>query len=239
MTKGSRAAPAAMLLVAILAGCGGDDEADEPAPPVSGTFVGKVADADALIAVVTSRPAAGVDGEEVTVYVSDPDGTAELLSGSSTEDGFSAASEDGDVKAEGDISDETVSGTVELPGGEKRTYKATQATATAGLYDLTVSTEGDLRGASAAGVGLEGESTIPAPGSGTVKLADGTRLDFEIERGDPGEGPGVRAGGVRMIVLADGTLSGAAMSRPDEPGGDSEFFVLSARQAEPSPRSEG
>jgi hypothetical protein len=232
MKAGIPVSLATMLMVAILAGCGDDNNnnnnnADETAQ-LSGTFVGEVSDTDALVAVVTTPAAEGEDGDQIAVYVSDDAAIQEVLSGSASADGFEATSEGGDAKAEGKLDDNAVSGTVELPDGERYRYEASQATATAGLYELTVSSDGDLRGASAAGVGLKGESTMPSPGSGTVTLADGTSLEFEIDEGDSGEAAGLRAGQVRLIVLPDGKLRGAAMSRPADGGGDPAFFVLSS-----------
>ena len=46
-------------------------------------------------------------------------------------------------------------------------------------YDLTVSRKGKLSGASAGGVALTGSLTLPPPGTGKIKLADGTKSKAE------------------------------------------------------------
>lgn len=218
-----------LFLLAALAGCGGDEDGDA-ATPIAGTFVGKVSETDAFVAVVATPAAEGKDRGQVTVYLSDARRIDEWLTGSTTEDGFAATSGDGDAEAEGELNGAAVTGTVELPDGEAVRYTARQATATAGLYDLTVSSEGELRGASTAGVALKGETTLPSPGPGEIKLADGTRLEFDVAPGVAGEPVGLRAGQVRLIVLPDGQLRGAAVGQPTADGGDSDFFALSSSE---------
>jgi hypothetical protein len=215
-----------VLVLTALAACGGDDddgdEAEKKAKPVAGSFVGKVSKTKASVAVVVSPPAKGQDEREVTVFVCDARRLCEWFSGSATGRGFVAKS--GDAQAKGRLSGKTATGTVELPDGETVRYKVGAAPATAGLYDLTVSAAGKLRGASAAGVALKGEATLPPPGSGNLKLADGTRLKFEVTKGSAEDAAQLRAGQVRLIVLPDGQLRGAGQTRR----GGSDFFIRSA-----------
>jgi hypothetical protein len=216
------------LLMAPLPGCGGDDGGGGN-EPVTGTFVGRVQGTKAFVAVVASPAREGEDKRNVTVYVCDARRICELFSGSASGDDFEASSDDRDAKANGKLSAKAVTGTIELADRKPIRYKASQATATAGLYDLNVSSNGRLRGASAAGVGLTGRSTAPRPGTGSLKLADGKRLRFDVTSYSAGDPIRLRAGQVRLIVLTGGQLRGAGKSRRTAGGGESEFFIRSSR----------
>src|SRR5918999_715647 len=133
----------------------------------------------------------------------------------------------GDGEARGELTRKAATGTMELADGKTLRYEAEGATATAGLYDLTVSASGKLTGASATGVGLTGKSTIPKPGTGSLKLADGKRLKLDVTRSSARGSVRLEAGQVRVIVLSDHELRGAARSRRTEGGGHSDFFIRS------------
>jgi hypothetical protein len=208
-----------VLLLAPLAACGGGDDRDDKAEEkaVDGTFVGKVSGTGAFVAVVASPAAKGKDTREVTMYVSDGGRLSESLKGSVKRNRFAAASKD--AEAEGRLAGNSVTGSVKLPDGETVRYRASRATAAAGLYDLTVSRNGQLRGASANGVGLTSKSVLLAPGSGRLKFADGKRRRFEVTAASADDPVRLRAGQIRLIVLPSGALSGAGEGRP-APGGD-------------------
>jgi hypothetical protein len=211
-----------VLLLTPLAGCGGDDDEDEKeAKPVEGTFVGEVRGTQAFLAVVAAPPRKGQDRRDVTVYVCDASRLCEWFTGSATGNDFVAKSADDDAEARGRLSGKTATGTIEPRDGETVRYEIGPARATAGLYDLTVSSRGKIRGASAAGVALTGESTLPEPGSGTLKLADGSRLKFDVTRGSAA-GLGLRDGQIRLIVLGRDQLRGAGRIA----GGEEEGFFL-------------
>lgn len=210
-----------------LAGCGGDDDDDDDkqAEPVAGSFVGKVPRADAFVSVVASPPAEGEEDRNVTVFVCDAEQLCELFSGSASGNDFTAEAAGGEGEAKGELTDKAATGTIEIPDEEAIRYEATQATATSGLYDLTVTREGRLRGASAAGVALRGTSTLPDPGPGSLKLADGRRLKFEATRNS--DNPvRIQAGRARLIVLPRGELRGAAKTKD---GDGSDFYLRSEK----------
>jgi hypothetical protein len=217
-----------VLLLASLAGCGDDDgdEAEKKAKHVAGTFVGKAQGSDAFVAVVAAPPEKGQDKREVTVFVCDAKRLCESFSGSASGNDFTATGDGGEARAT--LTAETATGRVEVPGAATVRYTAAAATATAGVYDLTVSANGRIRGASAAGVGLKGQSTLPRPGNGSIRLADGRRLRFQVTRNSGDDPVRLGPGEMRLIVLQDGQLKGAAKSRPAEGGEASDFFVLSA-----------
>jgi hypothetical protein len=219
---------AALLLLATAAGCGGDDEREDEAEqqPVEGTFVGKVAGTDTLIAVVAPPPAEGQEDREAMVYVSDGAEIGSELSGSIADNAFTA--EAGEATAEGTLAGDGVKGKVELPGGGSGDYDAKRATGAAGLYTLEVARNGTLSGASAAGVGLTSKSRLEVPGRGALKFADGKRRRFVVAAAPDGEAGRVRSGEVRLIVLPDGELrgAGARQAGATEP----EFFLKPAAE---------
>jgi hypothetical protein len=223
---------AVVILLASAAGCGGSDgddgdETEQTAKPVTGTFVGKVSKPDTFVSVVAEPASNGQERRPVTVYACDAGRRCELFPGSATGNEFSATAEGGEGQADGKLSRRSASGSIELPGEESASYKADRATAAAGVYNLTVSANGRIRGASAAGVALTGTSTLPEPGSGTLKLADGSRLKFRTTR-TSAEIARLEAGQLRLIVLSNGQLRGVGKTRPAEDGDPLVFFVRSA-----------
>lgn len=221
----------AVVVLSALVGCGGGDDGDEDSDrekrpaPAAGTFVGTLEGSDTFVAVVAAPPAKGEERRGVTAFVCDAEELCSWFSGSTSGNDFVAKSggaEGGETR--GKLSGKTVTGSVELPDGQTERYKVGQAAATAGLYDLTVSPRGKVSGASAAGVALKGEVTLPPPGSGRLKLADGTRLKFEVIENSAGDDAELRAGQLRLIVLPEGKVRGAGKSRGDD---GAAFFVRS------------
>jgi hypothetical protein len=223
---------AVVILLASAVGCGGSDgddgdEAEREPRPVDGTYVGRVPKSDTFVSVVAEPASKGQERRAVTVYACDAERLCELFSGSSTGNEFSASAEGGEGEADGKLTRRSASGSIELPGGESVSYKADRATAAAGVYNLTVSANGRIRGASAAGVALTGTSTLPEPGRGTLELADGSRLKFRTTR-TSAEIARLEAGQLRLIVLSNGQLRGVGKTKPAEDGDQLVFFVRSA-----------
>lgn len=227
-----------VLLVTPLAGCSGDDgpdggraetEAnDKDAKPIDGNFVGEVSGTKAFIAVVAAPIEDDQDEREVRVYVFDGRRLSESFSGTTQGNSFVAESAGSDAEANGDLSKGSVTGTVELPDGKKVSYKASRPGGASGLYDLTISANGKLSGASAAGLGVKGEITLGRRGIGTLRLADGKRIEFDVTRAAAGERIPLGVGRVRLIVLPDGQLRGVGKSRPTEDRRASDFYIASA-----------
>lgn len=216
-----------LLAVLALVGCGDDDDGDnendreKPPPAAAGTFVGKLGESGAFVAVVAAPPAKGEKQREVTAFVCDGRRVCAWFSGSTSGNRFVAESGDGETR--GTLSDKAATGSVELSDGETLRYKVGEAAAASGLYDLTMSEAGKLSGASAAGVALKGDVELPPPGSGKLRLADGTRLNFDVTKNTAGDASRLGDGQVRLIVLPDGQLRGAGKSRD----GDSDFLIRS------------
>ena len=223
----------AVLLLAPLAGCGGDDDDDERDKrprPVAGNFVGEIRGTNAFVAVMTPPPRRGGDRRAVNVYVSDGRRLSERFRGTLTSNSFTTKSDDGDAEAKGELRRDGVTGTIKLPGRrETARYQAERATGGSGLYNLTVSSGGKLRGTSAAGLLLKGDSTLPRPGRGRLKLVDGRSLRFVATRRTGGDPIQIQPGIVRLIVLPNGRLRGAGTPRRGRGGGGSGFFIRSAK----------
>jgi hypothetical protein len=232
---------AVVLLLTPLAACTGDDSpggddrpdgtgaetAEEADTAVVGSFVGEVSGTEAFVAVVTA-PAPGGKDSAVQIYVSDGRRLSEWFSGPISDSSFVAESDDGDAEIEGELSGDSVTGTVELPGGGRTVeYEASPPSGAAGLYDLMVSSDGKLRGASAAGLGVTGEIPLGKRGTGMLRLVDGKRLELAVTPKRAGDLAHLRAGQVRLIVLPDGELRGAGKGRPSG-GGGPDFFIRSA-----------
>jgi hypothetical protein len=219
----------AAVLLAPLAGCGGDDGNDnddngeDRAAPVSGTFVGKLQGSGQFVAVVAAPPADGQRRRQVAAFVCDGDRACSWFAGEASGNEVVAKSEDGST-AELELKRKAATGSVELPTGKEARYNAREATAVAGLYDLAVSRKGKLSGASASGVGLTGSLELPPPASGRIKLADGTRLKFRVVESKAGGAAFLRPGQLRLIVLPNGAVRGAGTTRGD---GGSKFLVRS------------
>jgi len=225
----------AALLLAGSAGCGGGDGGGDDAAgkakarekAIDGTFVGKVSGTNAFVAVVAAPVLGKQEKRDVTVYLSDGKRLSEWFPGTVLSNSFSARSDDRDAEAKGKLTGKAVTGTVKLPDGKTVRFKANRATGAAGLYDLKVSPDGELSGASAAGVGVKGETTLKQ-GTGMLKLADGKRRKFDVVGDSAGEAARLRAGQVRLIVLGGGQLRGAGKPRAKGSAGDSGFFIRSS-----------
>jgi hypothetical protein len=202
------------------------EKAVEADNAVVGSFLGEVSGTQAFVAIVAAPAEAGKDSAAVQIYISDGRGVSEWFSGPISDGGFVAQSDDGDAETEGKLSSDSVTGTVVLPDGKTGRYEASPPSGGAGLYELTVSSDGELTGASAAGLAVKGEMTLGKRGTGMVRLVDGKRLEFALTRKRAGDLTHLRAGQVRLIVLSDGELRGVAKVRPSN-GRGFEFFIRS------------
>jgi hypothetical protein len=222
------------ILLLPLVGCSGDDNPAtetagrpaKPAEPVDGSFVGRLPRGDAFVSVVAAPAAAGQEERDVELFVVDGSRISEWFSGSISDNAFVAKSDDGDAEARGKLSAKMVTGTVELPDGKTVRYTARRPGGAAGLYNLSVNPAGKLKGTSAAGLGVRGAIRLEE-GTGTLRLADGRRLRFDIVEDSAGGLARLRPGDVWVIVLPDGEFRGAGKSRQSADDGGSAFFVHS------------
>jgi hypothetical protein len=227
-----------LLLLTPLAGCSGDDGSDgnraetaakgKNEKPIDGSFVGEVSRTKAFIAVVALPAERKEDKRGVQVFITDGRRLSEWFSGTIRDNSFVAKSADGDAEARGDLSKDSVTGSVELADGKKVNYKASRPGGATGFYDLTISAKGKLRGASAAGLGVKGEITLGRSGTGMLRLADGGRVKLAVAPSAAADGVPLRGGQVRLIVLAGEEVRGVGKSRPTEDRRTSDFFIRSA-----------
>ena len=118
----------ALAAQALLFGCGGSSAS----PGFAGSFVGRVANTQALIAVVT-------DGTQVRAYVCDgtPDGRvvlSEWFKGQKSGETIDIISNTGIAELKAQFTSTTVTGTVTVPANQVLTFQATLGTGDAGLY---------------------------------------------------------------------------------------------------------
>jgi hypothetical protein len=223
----------AVLLLLVLGCSGGDDTAEttetrpKPAEPVDGSFVGELSGGDGFVAVLASPATEGQKRRDVELFVVDGERVSAWFSGQISNNAFVAKAGDGDAEARGKLSEESATGSVELPGGKRVRYSAGRPAGAAGFYDLNVTPAGKLKGASAAGIGVRGAITLEE-GTGTLRLADGRRLRFDVTEHPASDLARLEPGDVWVIVLADGELRGAGKSRPSADNGDSGFLIRSS-----------
>jgi hypothetical protein len=207
-----------VLALWIIAGCGGSggeyggspQQEQKAAPPVTGSFVGEAPDEEAFVTIVAAGPEEEGQERDVRAYLCDGEGVTEWFTGRADGNELDLTSE-GDARLEGNLSTEASTGTITLGDDRTLTYTAELARGVAGLYNVTISEEGRVRGTSETGGLLEGqlgEEEDPGdeevrPISGTFISAEGQEVGFE-ELGrepDPDE--------YRWIVLEDGEAKGA------------------------------
>lgn len=206
---------ALVALSLVAAGCGGSGaqggSQEESAPPViTGSFVGQAPDADAFVALVADSPEEEGQERDVRAYLCDGESITEWFTGRAEGNELDLTSEGG-AHLEGNLSTEASTGTITLDDERTLTYTAELARGVAGLYNVTISEEGGVRGTSETGGLLEGQlgeeeemsGEEVRPISGTFTSAEGQEVSFGVlgREPDPDE--------YRWIVLEDGQAKGA------------------------------
>jgi hypothetical protein len=211
----------AMLALLLLAGCAGpeqekEQEKEQGAPPVAGSFVGEAPDAAAFVAVVADVPEREGDEREVKAYLCDGQTVSDWFVGSVVGNDLSLSSEGG-AQLEGQLTREAATGTITDPNGDSISFEAPLATGIAGLYNVDISSGGALSGTSQTGGQLEGqignilEGNDTYPVRGIITPPDGQPQDFSALTSPN------TSDQHRWIVLADGRVKGGNV------GGDFEF----------------
>ena len=206
----------ALVALSLMAGCGGGGaqqgvSQEQSAPPATGTFVGEASDEDAFVAIVAASPDKE-EGQErdVRAYLCDGEGVTEWFTGRADGNELNLTSE-GDALLEGNLSTEASTGTITLEEDRTLTYTAELARGVAGLYNVTISEEGRVRGTSETGGLLEGQLGADAEMRGeearliigTFTSAEGQEVGLEVFGREPD------AEEYRWIVLEDGEAKGA------------------------------
>lgn len=207
--------PALVALSLVAAGCGGSGaqggSQEESAPPViTGSFVGQAPDADAFVALVADSPEEEGQERDVRAYLCDGESITEWFTGRAEGNELDLTSEGG-AHLEGNLSTEASTRTITLDDERTLTYTAELARGVAGLYNVTISEEGGVRGTSETGGLLEGQlgeeeemsGEEVRPISGTFTSAEGQEVSFGVLGREPGPDE------YRWIVLEDGQAKGA------------------------------
>jgi hypothetical protein len=213
------------------AGCGGSggeyggspQQEQKAAPPATGTFVGEASDEDAFVAIVATSPEEEGQERDVRAYLCDGEGVTEWFTGRAEGNELNLTSE-GDALLEGNLSTEASTGTITLEEDRTLTYTAELARGVAGLYNVTISEEGRVRGTSETGGLVEGQLGGEAEMRGeearliigTFTSAEGQEVGLEVFGREPD------ADEYRWIVLEDGEAKGARKGA--RPGPTSGFI---------------
>jgi hypothetical protein len=148
--------------------------------PTPGSFYGKVArSTDQFLLVVDQPP--GQANRRARVYLSDgepePEGDIEWFTGPVVGTRIDLTSAGGRARLSGEITADSVRGTVTLEGGRHRPFFAVPAGDGAGIYEVTVGADGIYKGTSEDGSTLD----IRQNGSsvaGTISTRQGTKIDL-------------------------------------------------------------
>ena len=223
----------ALVALSLVAGCGSgggapggsqEEEKESATPPVAGSFVGEVPDASAFIAIVADVPEGEGDEREVKAYLCDGQTVSDWFTGSVVGNDLSLSSAS-EAQLEGQLTPDAATGTITDPSGDSVSFEAPLATGLAGLYNVSVSSDGTLSGTSQTGGQMEGqlgnilEENNTYPVRGTITPPDGQPQDFSALTAPN------TADQHRWIVLADGQIKGGNV------GGGFEFegFVFEQR----------
>jgi hypothetical protein len=215
--KSMRVFVSALVALSLMAGCGGGGaeqqgvSQEESAPPATGSFVGLAQDEETFVAIVDASPEEeGQEERDVRAYLSDGESVTEWFTGKAEGNELDLTSEGG-ARLEGNLSTEASTGTITLEDDRTLTYTAELARGVAGLYNVTISEEGRVRGTSETGGLLEGQlgeeeemrGEEVRPISGIFTSAEGQEVSFGVlgREPDPDE--------YRWIVLEDGQAKGA------------------------------
>lgn len=202
-----------VLALWLVVGCAGLQQ--QSAPPVAGSFVGEVPEADALVAVVAAGPQeaeGGEDEREVRAYLCDGNEINEWFTGTATENDLDLSS-DGGSRLEGNLTPDTSTGQITLSDGRTFPFAAELATGVAGLYDVTVTDDGLVHGSSETGGRLEGqvakepneEGSYPVTGTFTASNGQTQEIEAFALDAEPAVG--------RWVVLNDGQVRGGKRSQ--------------------------
>ncbi len=219
-----------ILFLLVVVGCGGasdqqeqqqsggsqQEEEQKGASPIAGSFVGEVPDTSAFIAIVADVPEGEGEEREVKAYLCDGQTVSDWFTGSVVGNDLSLSSAS-EAQLEGQLNPEAATGTITDPNGDSVSFEAPLATGIAGLYNVSVASDGTLSGTSETGGQMEGqlgnllEENNTYPVRGTITPPDGQPQDFSALTAPN------TTDQHRWIVLADGQIKGGNV------GGGFEF----------------
>jgi hypothetical protein len=174
---------------------------------VSGTFAGKAQGAAAGVVVVAEKPTAEGQARTISVYVCNGSSLSAWLTGKTAGNVVDLKSADGQVGVHVALTALAASGKVGLLGGSGFSFRVFR-TVRAGLFDVTVTATGLVRGTSTTGGKLTGHvgtsGKLPSQGTVTATVSGGGQ-DVNLTAFARHLTPGA----YRWIVLTDGKVWGA------------------------------
>lgn len=184
---------------------------------VTGSFAGKLDDAQVAVAVIAGAPPAEGQPRTISMYACNGTSIAVWLTGTTTGNSATLRSADGRFGAQVRVTTSRAGGTLTIPDGSTHRFVAPKVTLTSGLFDVTLAQSGVLQGRSTTGATLNGR--VGATGALTAKgavaasaSAGGTVVKLTML------GRHLTPGTYRWIVLADGKVYGANRRGPGAGG---------------------
>jgi hypothetical protein len=223
-----------MLLVGLVTGCatsstqGQQEESTQAssnaaAPATTGSFVGEISGQPAaFVALIADKPSQqGEQEREVRAYVCDGQSINEWFDQSVSGDQFNLTSDTGATLSVG-LGAYDGTGKLTLADGRSLGYEVASASGIGGLYNVNISSGGDVDGTSETGGRLEGKLDQPTGDgstsiSGTITPPNGSARSFEMSVPSS-----VEEGEYRWIVLNNGRIKGAKKGTPT---GSSSGFI--------------
>lgn len=142
---------------------------------------------------------------EAQAFVCDgqPQGTAEWFSGQMTGDTLDLISVSGNARLQAVLTEREATGTATLADGTLRHFMAPAAHDGAGLYEVTITPDGQRNGTSTNGARAEGRVSYDGVWTtGTIRLPSGEAVDY-IMRQNAGYQGGAKPGTYMTISLPD------------------------------------
>ena len=197
---------AALVVLCVIGGCGGDDDRDSKPAKRSGVVaehVGKTSDRELFVAVALD-PQRKLKG-----YVCDGRGHAAVFDGTTEGDRVDLRAADGAARLRASVGSEPLAGTIEFRG-KRRAFRLSKAAGIGGLYTFRYSTPEAFSARSERGNEIEGRHKQDRL-SAVVTTTDGDSRPLAARLG---RGPASQRGyrEYRVILLDNGDFRGNRLS---------------------------
>jgi hypothetical protein len=152
------------------------------AEPTPGFFFGRLGFSRAVVGVKLDPPDAN-GARPVRIYTSDsepePRGEIEWFTGTVTGSAFRLRSASRRARISVRVEDDFVSGTITFASGRRHRFFALPAGEGAGIYEVTITRDGRIRGTSEEGATLDARQ-VGNSVRGTITTPSGQRFDYEV-----------------------------------------------------------
>jgi hypothetical protein len=169
---------------------------------VRGEFVSPVPDTDALVAVVADEPQTAGGQRQISAYICDGKvpGIAEWFTGLVARNDFDFFSVSGDARLRGTLTSEEATGTATLADGRDVSFVASPARNGGGLYDVTITPDGQVSGTSTSGAALDGTLGSDEVIRATITTSEGNPIEVKW----PVEAPADASDSYTVVVTNGG-----------------------------------